>query len=197
VEIPDAGAEWAGGSVHGEMEARFSPLPQYEMNAEVERVNLAQLPWPPRWAERWSGIASGKIHLTMSGVGREELLKQLAGGGEIELDKIEFRGWDVESSAELGALRVGASRWTSGEGKFEIGERRIRFEGIQLEAPRARTQLDGTIGFGLDGNFTFAPGARGKRGAHTIAAARELRVSGPLETPTVALQPVRAAEKQP
>jgi hypothetical protein len=197
LEIPDADAEWAGGSVHGGMEALFSPLPKYEVNAEVERVNLAQLPWPPRWAERWSGIASGKIHLTMSGVGREELLKQLAGGGEIKLDKIEFRGWDVESSAELGTLRTGASRWTSGEGKFEIGERRIRFDEIQLEAPRERTQLDGIIGFGLDGNFTFAPGARGKRGAHTMSVPRELHVSGPLETPTVALQPVSAAGKQP
>jgi AsmA family len=195
LEISDAGAEWAGGSVHGGMKALFSPLPKYEVNEEVERVNLAQLPWPPRWAERWSGIASGKIHLTMSGVGRDELLKQMAGGGEIKLDKIEFRGWDVESSAELGTLRAGTSRWTSGEGKFEIGDRRIRFEGIQLEAPRERTELNGSIGFGLDGNFTFAPSPRGKRGKRTMSAARELRVSGPLEAPTVALQPVSATSK--
>ena len=197
LELQDAGAEWAGGSVHGGLEAQFSAVPQYKMDAEVERVGLAQLPWPPRWAERWSGIASGKMNLSMSGVGREELLKQLAGRGEIKLEKIEFRGWDVETSAELGTLRTGASRWTSGEGKFEIGERQIRFEGIQLEAARAKTRLDGTIGFDLDGNFTFAPGGRGKRGAHPMLAARELRVSGPLETPTVALLPVRAAGSQP
>jgi hypothetical protein len=197
LDILDADAEWAGGNVRGGMEAQFSPLPNYQLNAEVEHVNLAQLPWPPRWAERWSGVASGNIHLTMGGVGREELLKQMAGDGEIKIENVEFRGWDVESSAESGTVRTGASRWTSGGGKFEIGERKIRFEGVQLEAPRTITRMDGTVGFGLDGNFTFATGARGKRGAHTISAARELHVSGPLEAPMVALQPVTAAEKRP
>ena len=115
LEVRDAEAQWAGGTVRGEMQASFSPLPKYEVIAEVERVNLAQLPWPPRWAERWSGTGSGKIHLTTGGVGKEELMKQLTGGGEMKLNKIEFRGWDVESSAESGTARTGVSRWTSGK----------------------------------------------------------------------------------
>jgi hypothetical protein len=197
LEIQDAEAQWAGGSVRGGMQALFSPVPKYEVTAEVERVDLAQLPWPPHWADRWSGIAAGKIHLTTSGVGREELLKQLAGGGEVKLKKIEFRGWDVESSVEAGTPRTGASRWTSGEGEFEVGEQKLRFDAIRLEAPRARSRMAGTIGFDMESNLTFAPGARDKRGRETTHAARELRVSGPLENPTVVVQPASAAGKRP
>ncbi len=197
LEVRDAGAQWAGGSVRGGIKALFSPLPKYEVTAAVERVNLAELPWPPRWAERWSGMASGKIHLTTSGVGREELLKQLAGGGEVKLNKIGFRGWDVESSAESGTPRTGASRWTSGEGEFEVGERGVRFNAIQMEAPHAETQLAGTISFGMDGNLTFKTGIQEKRGRKTIPAVRELRVSGPLENPTAVVQPVSAASARP
>jgi hypothetical protein len=191
LEVRDAEAEWAGGKVRGRMQALFSPAPQYEISAEFESVNLAQLPWPARWAERWSGIASGKIHMTTIGVGREELLKQLAGSGEVKLNKIEFRGWDVESSVELGAPRTGTSHWTSGEGEFEVRERSLHFDTIQMEAPHARTKLAGAISFDMDGNFTFSPGVREKRGARTTLAARQLRVSGPLETPVAAVQPAR------
>ena len=189
LEVQEAEAEWAGGSVRGGMQALFSPLPKYEVTAEVERVNLAQLPWTPRWAERWNGIASGQIHLSTAGVGREDLLKQLAGSGEVKLSKIEFRGWDVESSAEAGIPRTGSSRWTSGEGKFEVGERRVRFDTIQMEAPHARTQMAGTVSFDMDGNLTFLPGAREKRGTRTMPAACELRLSGPLENPVATVQP--------
>ena len=128
LEVRDAEAQWAGGTVRGGMQAQFSPLPKYEMNALIENVNMTQLPWPPRWGERWSGLAAGKIHLTTAGVGKEDLLKQLAGGGDLKLAKVEFRGWDVELSAESGGPSVGASRWTSGR------------RGISAERPEAPTR---------------------------------------------------------
>ena len=115
----------------------------------------------------------------------------------MKLKKIEFRGWDVESSVEAGTPRTGASRWTSGEGEFEVGEQKLRFDAIRLEAPRARSRMAGTIGFDMESNLTFAPGARDKRGRETTHAARELRVSGPLENPTVVVQPASAAGKRP
>jgi hypothetical protein len=197
LDVQDAEAEWAGGSVHGTAQASFSPLPKYELAAEFERVNLAQLPWPARWAERWSGAASGQLHLTTSGVGRQELMRQMAGDGKVKLSSIELRGWDVQSSAESGTLHVGATRWASGEGEFEVGGQELRFKGIELVTSRARTQLTGTIGFNMAGNLTLTPGAMPKRGAKTVTAARALRVSGPLETPMVLVQPVGVAKENP
>ena len=197
LQVRNAEAEWAGGSVHGEMLALFAPQPSYEVTAEMKRINLAQLPWPSRWAERWSGTASGKIRLETGGVGREELLKQLTGQGDVKLSKIELRGWDVGASTESGALRAGTSRWASGEGKFEVGERTLRFKTIQLTAPHARTQLSGTLGFDMSGNLTFLPGIAEERGTKLASAGREFSLRGPLEMPKVTVQPVAAAASRP
>lgn len=196
LQVRDAEANWAGGKVRGGMEAIFSPLPKYEMTAEVERVNLSQLPWTPRWAERWSGTASGKIHLATGGVGRDELLKQLAGKGELKLSKVELRGWDVESSAESGAARAGVSRWTSGQGEFEIGEHELRLNAVSLDAPRRRTQLSGSIGFDMSGNLLFRPLAAGKRKAKKTAA-YQFSLSGPLDAPRAAVQPLTDSKAKP
>lgn len=197
MEVRNAEAQWAGGNVQGQIMAKFTPVPHYEVTVEVDRANLAQLPWPPRWAERWGGTCSGTIQLTTGGVGREELLKQLAGEGEVRLSKIELRGWDVRASTESGVARSGTSRWTSGEGKFEIGEREVRFDAIELEGPQTRTQLSGTLGFDMSGEVTFRPGAENQHGTRVTQASRGFSLSGPLETPKVAVEPVSEETSRP
>jgi hypothetical protein len=192
-----AQAQWAGGTVQGAITARFSPVPHYEVTAEVDHANLGQLPWPPRWAERWGGTVSGSIQVSTDGVGREELLRQLAGQGVVRLSKVELRGWDVRASTESGAARTGTSKWKSGEGKFEIEDQEVRFSAIQLEGPKSRTALSGTVGFDMSGNVTFQPGADNKRGTKMTEASRGLSLSGPLETPRAAVQPVSAEANQP
>lgn len=196
LDVRDAVAQWAGGIVHAAMQARFAPLPRYEVDADLDKVNLAQLPWSPHWGDRWSGVGSGTLHLTTAGVGRAELLKQLAGIGNVRLNKIEFRGWDVELSAESGGPSEGASRWTSGEGQFQLKEQRVLLDDFRLDAPHRRTQLAGTISFGMDGNLTFTPGARLSATAHAPLA-RELRVSGQLENPEVTVFPAGPEETRP
>jgi len=190
-------AQWAGGTIQGEVQAKFSPTPHYEIDTDLDRVNLTQLPWPARWAERWSGAASGRVHLTTGGVGRDELLKQLAGSGTVKLSKVELRGWDVEASTASGNLRVGASRWPTGEGEFEIGERTFRFPDVQLVAPSSKTHLSGHIGFDMTGDLTFSSMLTAGRGSKSLPSSRELRVSGPLEAPTVVVQSLSAAVAKP
>jgi hypothetical protein len=197
LDVREAEAQWAGGAVHGGMQASFSPLPRYEMEAQIDGVNLAQLPWPPRWGERWSGVGRGKIHLSTNGVGREDLLKRLAGGGDLKLNNIEFRGWDVEESAQSGGPSTGASRWTTGEGQFQLSDQQVHLGGFRLEAPHQRTQLAGTISFGMDGNLAFTPRPRVATGARTTSQARELRLSGQLENPAVAVSPVATNQVRP
>jgi len=167
------------------------------MNGRFAAVNMAQLPWPPRWGERWSGLASGKIHLTTSGVGREELLKQLAGAGQLKLGKIEFRGWDVELSARSGDPSAGASRWTSGEGEFQLANQQVRLDDFRLDAVHQRTQLTGTISFGMDGNLAFTPKPHPPARTRTVSQVRELRVTGQLENPEVAVAPAGSDQARP
>ncbi len=189
-------AQWGAGMVQGDLQASFTPVPKYEVNAQLENVSMAQFPWNARWAERWSGLASGKVHLTTNGVGKTVLLKQLAGRGDLKLSKIEFRGWDVQLSAESGGPSTGASHWTSGEGVFVLSDQKVQLDGFRLDGNHQRTQLAGTISFGMDGNLTFTPSARAT-GEPSTYQARMLRVSGQLENPAVAVQPVVIEEARP
>jgi hypothetical protein len=192
LDVQNAQAQWAGGTVSGEMKALFSVAPKYEVIADFYRVNLAQLPWTPRWAERWSGAASGHLHLATVGVGREELLQKLAGRGEVRLNGIEFRGWDVPTSVESGIVRTGISRWSSGEGDFTLDGPSLNLESVKLVASHGTNELTGRIGFGQDGKLTFTPAIPENRNLRTPPAGRTLHVSGPLDTPVVVVEPVSA-----
>ena len=199
LEVRDAEAEWAGGTARGSLSAGFSVPPHYEISAEVDRANLSELPWSTHWSEYWNGTASGKLHLTTSGVGRDALVAQLAASGELRLKNLELRGWDVAASMDTGTLHTGASRWSSGEGEFTIHDRAVQFDNLVLENPHNKTRLDGTLDFSQDLKLTFAPAASDKRGVKSLAAAPLFQLRGPLEKPvaTVETTPVAQARKQP
>jgi hypothetical protein len=188
LEVRDAEAEWAGGTARGSVSAVFSVPPEYEISAEVDRAELSELPWSTHWAEYWGGAASGKLHLTTSGVGRDALAAQLAGTGELHLRSIELRGWDVGASLDTGTLHTGASHWASGDGDFTIAGRALRFDSLTLENPRVTTRLDGTLDFSQDLNLTFAPAPADKRAVKSVAASRLFQLRGPLEKPVASLE---------
>jgi hypothetical protein len=198
LEVRDAEAEWAGGTARGSVSAVFSVPPKYEILAEIDHANLSELPWSAHWAEYWSGAASGKLHLTTSGVGRDALLAQVAASGELQLKNLELRGWDVGASMETGTPHTGSSRWASGEGEFTIHDRAVQFDALVLENPRVKTRLDGTIDFSQDLKLTFAPAAPDKRGAKSVVSPRLFQLRGPMEKPVAAVEvtPVAQARKQ-
>jgi len=198
LEVRDAEAEWAGGTARGSVSAVFSVPPRYEVFSEVDRANLSELPWSAHWAEYWNGTASGKLHLTTSGVGRDALVAQLAASGELHLKNLELRGWDVGASMDAGALHAGSSRWATGEGEFTIVDRAVHFDALTLENPHVKTRLDGTLDFSQDLSLTFAPAPADKRGAKSPAAPRFFQLRGPLEKPVAAVEvaPVAQARKQ-
>ena len=194
LNVKEADAQWVGGTVQGTLQADFAAPPKYRIAAQIERINLAQLPWIPGWAERWNGLASGSVDLTTAGVGREELLKKLAGRGNIQVKNVEFRGWDVANSLESGAAKTGASRWSSAEGEFEVKDLGVSFDEIQLASPGTREWVGGTLGFGKDVAMTFRTATTDVRGAVRGAEVRVLRVNGPAEAPRAAVETVSAAK---
>jgi hypothetical protein len=188
LDVGEAEAQWAGGDVRGSMLAVFGAAPKYEIAAVIEQVSLGQLPWAARWAERWGGTASGKIHLTTRGVGREDLLKQITGNAEFTAKNVEFRGWDVAGSLDAGALRTGASHWTNADGQFSLKDRVITLDAIRLSGPRGKTLLAGTIDFAQAANLTFSEAATDKRAAASPLPGHHLELKGPLDAPQVAVK---------
>jgi hypothetical protein len=191
LNVREAQAEWAGGKVRAEINARFLPRPVYEIAAELERVNLAQLPGAGRIAERLGGVASGTLQVKTEGVGREELLGKLAGRGKFHLNQVEFRGWDVNASVADGAAHTGVSHWATGEGSLRLQNGSILLEDFRLDSGNQLTLVNGTLSFGRDADLAIetmsARKSKGRR-ASDSGTGHVLKISGPLDGPKVSVE---------
>jgi hypothetical protein len=197
LEVQDASAEWAGGKVRARIDANFLPRPTYDVTAQLERVNLAQLPGTGRVAERLAGVATGTLRLKTEGVGRDELLGKLAGRGDFHLSKVEFRGWDVNASVADGAAHTGVSRWATGDGSFRLKDRSVLLEELKLDGGKEWTLVNGTISFARDADLAIetANARKGKdRKTIDFGSGPVLKISGPLDGPKISLEKTGARQ---
>jgi len=191
LEVQDANAEWAGGKVRAKIDARFLPRPAYDISAELERVNLSQLPGTGRIAERLTGTATGTLHLKTEGVGREELLSKLEGRGDFHLIKIELRGWDVNASVADGAAHTGISRWAAGTGSFRVKGQSIFLDDLKLDGGKELTLVNGSLSFGRNAELaieTASTRSSKDRKPAEFGNGHILKISGPLDGPNVSVE---------
>jgi len=198
LDVREAQAEWAGGKVRAKIDAKFLPRPVYEIAAELERVNLAQLPGTGRIAERLGGVASGTLQVKTEGVGRDELLGKLAGRGEFRLNQVEFRGWDVNASVADGAVHTGVSRWARGEVSLRLQNSSILLEDFRLDGGKQSTLVNGTLSFARNADLSIeTANARKSKGrsASDFETGHVLKISGPLDGPKISVE--KAGVRQP
>jgi AsmA family len=198
LDVREAQAEWAGGKVRAKIDAKFLPRPVYEIAAELERVNLAQLPGTGRIAERLGGVASGTLQVKTEGVGRDELLGKLAGRGEFHLNQVEFRGWDVNASVADGAVHTGISRWRTGEVSLRLQDSSILLEDFRLDGGTQLTLVNGTLSFARNADLSIETASARKskdRSASDFETGHVLRISGPLDGPKISVE--KAGVRQP
>jgi hypothetical protein len=198
LDVREAQAKWAGGKVRARMNAKFLPRPVYEIAAELDRVNLAQLPGTGRIAERLGGAASGILQVKTEGVGRDELLGKLSGRGEFHLSNVEFRGWDVNASVTDGEAHAGVSRWSTGEGSLSLRDSSILLEDFRLDGGKQLTLVNGTLSFGRNADLAIETTSDQKsknRKTNESGAGRVLKISGPLDGPKVSVETL--AVRQP
>lgn len=201
LDVRAVDAQWAGGGVHAQVHAKFAPFPKYDVMAKLDRVNLAEIPAPGRFTERLAGLASGTVRVETEGVGRDDLLLKLSGGGDVQLKDVEFRGWDVSASVADGAPRTGTSRWTTGQGTFTMRNRGVTVENLTLDSGREQTSLQGTVSFARDADLTLetsGASSAAKRRGRTIGVSDSghvLKISGPLDGPRVSVE--KTAVRQP
>jgi hypothetical protein len=197
LDVSEADGDWAGGKVRAKFAAKFLPRPAYDITARLERVNLAQVPGAGRLADRAGGVASGTLQLKTEGVGRDELLGKLSGQGDLHLNKVEFRGWDVNASVADGAARAGNSRWLMGEASFRLKDRSILLDELRLDGAKESTRLNGTLSFGRDADLEIETAKLQKtknRQATNSAASHVLKISGPLDGPKVSVEKIRVRQ---
>ena len=187
LELRQVEARCAGGRLRAKVRAVFLPRPSYDVIAELDRVDLQQIPAPGNLPEHITGLASGTVHLTTQGVGREELLQHLAGKGELKLRDVEFRGWDVNASMTDGAPHEGASHWASGQGTFLVRDRGIVFPGLRLDGAEM-TLLKGTLSFVQDSDLTLQTLIDDQTGSSLPEQGYVLKISGPLDVPKISIE---------
>ena len=184
LNVQESTAEWAGGRVRAKINASFLPHPVYEVRANLDAVSLAKLPGTGRLADRLKGSAFGSLQFKTSGVGREELLKNLDGNGLVDVKKVELRGWDLPASVADGATRAGVSRWPAGECAFLIRNRSVVLQWLQLNDPREQTSVEGTLSFGSGADLSVSTQSRDMTKVQPKKASAKghvLKISGPLD----------------
>ena len=188
LELRQVDARWAGGRLRGKVRAVFSPRPSYDVAAELDRVDLREIPSPGNLPERITGLVSGTVHLTTQGVGRDDLLQHLAGKGELKLRDVEFRGWDVDASMADGAPHEGASYWASGQGTFLVRDRDLIFPGLRLDGASEMTLLKGTLSFVQDSDLTLQTLIGDQNDSALPEQGYVLKISGPLDVPKISIE---------
>jgi len=188
LDFKQTDARLAGGKVHARIRASFLPHPSYEVAADLEELDLKQLSLLKNFAARFAGRASGNMHLSTEGSGRDELLKNLTGKGELNLKELEFEGWDANATMADGEPREGASHWSSGQGVFQVRGPSIVFPAVRLQSGPELSMLKGTFRFGDDSDFTIEPVVDEQVGASGAANGYVLKISGSVAVPKVSIE---------
>ncbi|GAC1685707.1 MAG: hypothetical protein PVS2B2_24760 [Candidatus Acidiferrum sp.] len=187
LDVQEAQAQWAGGNVRGTLHGIFSPVPKYEIAAELERVNLAQIP-AGRLADRFAGIGSGTLQMNTRGVGREQLLQNLTARGKIRLKNPEYHGWDLTEHAEDGAPSSGTSRWEKGDGSFSVKEKSVVLDRLELDAMNLHMTVQGTVSFGREADLRIDTKVDKRGSAQTPQTFPSLKLNGPLDAPKITFE---------
>jgi AsmA-like protein len=189
-------ARLAGGKMHARVRASFLPHSSYEVAADLDELDLKQLSLLNNLAARFAGRASGVVHLNTEGSGRDELLKNLTGKGEINLKDLEFEGWDANAAMANGEPREGASHWSSGQGVFQVRGPSIAFPALRLEAGAELNLLRGTLSFAQGSDFTIEPVVDEQVGITGVANGYVLKISGSVDVPRVSIERLVARHRE-
>ena len=188
MDLRQGEARFADGILRARLRAVFGAKPSYDLTSELAGVDLGQIPSPSSALERIAGLASGTVHLTTQGIGRDELLQYMTGQGDVKLRDVEFRGWDVNASMADGAPHEGSSHWTSGEGAFLVRDRSIIFPRLRLHGSAELTSLKGTLSFAQVSDLTLQNVMTDQTGGSLLEQGYVMKISGPLDVPKISLE---------
>jgi uncharacterized protein involved in outer membrane biogenesis len=186
LRVYDAQSEFYGGKLSGVLEAKLGAQPEYRVDANFDRANLGTLTAATaKLKDHFGGIASGEIHLTARGIGRENLVKSLEGRGAVTVRNAVFRGLDVKAALARGTFHAGATQWASAEAAFTVGEGRIELGQMRLDDHANPVQVEGAIQFSHAWDLRLRSLNPAKERGKAAADTRAARLTGTVEAPQV------------
>jgi hypothetical protein len=187
-------ASFYKGKVRGEVRARLTAQPAYQLNLQWDRVDVgAVADATSTMRGRFGGTASGTLNLATHGVGRTNVVGALQGRGSLSLRGAQFRGLDIEASISGGSTRPGASHFTSAQAEFTVSASRIELREARLSNGSREIEVRGRLDFSrvLDLRLTSTKRAGEKgdprgmtKSVHVTGTVQSPRVSVPAEDST-------------
>ena len=149
-------AQLAKGEVTGSLRADLEASPSYRLNLEYSGVDLYDLTAAaPSLADRFAGIASGKIAISATGASRSDLISSLQCRGTSRIAGAELMNIDLTASFAEGAFRPGRTTFRDASADFTCAAGKIDFERLRLTGPAEGFTGQGTADFSRNLDFRF------------------------------------------
>ncbi len=189
-------AQLAKGEVTGSLRADLEASPSYRLNLDYSGVDLYDLAGAaPSLADRFAGIASGKISISATGASRSDLISSLQCRGTSRIAGAELMNIDLIASFAEAAFRPGHTTFRDASADFTCAAGKIVFERLRLSGPAEGFTGQGTADFSRNLDFRFAA-LPDFAAPHAVRASDSLlpsyRLTGNLSEPQITrLKPVQ------
>ncbi len=188
-------AQLAKGEVTGSLRADLEASPSYRLSLDYSGIDLYDLSGAaPSLADRFAGIASGKISISATGASRSDLISSLQCRGTSRIAAAELMNIDLTASFADGAFRPGHTTFRDASADFTCASGKIVFERLRLSGPAEGFTGQGTADFSRNLDFRFAA-LTDLAAPHSVRASDSLspsyRLTGNLSEPQITrLKPV-------
>ncbi len=188
ISIRKAQANFFGGKVAGDFDARLSGDPSYRFQGRFDRIDLAALGHSVAFLNnRIAGTAAATLNLSTHGIGRENLVASVEGDGTLNARSAQLGGLNFPGVASGENRDSSSSRFASAQGKFHIGGAAIDLADFSLEDARGKYRAEGRVTFShaLDVRIrSLIPGAVSSTAA---ASPPSFFLRGSVEAPNLVL----------
>jgi hypothetical protein len=190
-------AQLAKGEVTGSLRADLEASPSYRLSLDYSGIDLYDLSGAaPSLADRFAGIASGKISISARGASRSDLISSLQCRGTSRIAAAELMNIDLTASFADGAFRPGHTTFRDASADFTCASGKIVFERLRLSGPAEGFTGQGTADFSRNLDFRFAA-LTDFAAPHSVRASDSLspsyRLTGDLSEPQITrLKPLHA-----
>jgi uncharacterized protein involved in outer membrane biogenesis len=188
ITIRKAQADFFGGKAAGTFNARLLADPFYQFQGRFDRVDLARLGRAmPSFDNRITGTASAALTLSAHGVGRENLVRSLEGGGRLDVRNVELPDLDFASMILGDNQDSPPGRFAFAQGNFRVGSGGIEVTDFVFDNLQGRFQAEGRIDFSHALNLRIHPSIFHATTTLASAPPPSLVLGGTIESPSVVL----------
>lgn len=188
ITIRKAQADFFGGRVAGTLDAKLLADPSYEFVGRFDRVNLLALGHSvPFINGRIIGTASAVLSLSAHGIGRENLVGSLQGGGTLTARNVEAPGVDLKAVFPSDTAYGSLDQLMTAQAEFRIRDQGIDLRNLVLDRPRGRIQAEGRIDFSHTLNVRVQPSNLQTSVSPAPPSAQIFLLTGTIEAPKLGI----------